>query len=299
MRIRHLSFLGVRGLDGVRQDLPRTSDTDLIVVHGGYSSGKTSFLDAIAAAKEKVAEYGSPDARWDGLVGSSTGAAKVSIQWELSDEERARYGVSDALAASESILGRGMAKEDHSLTLRGVLGQDGDATRGSVHYLHDSRDLDGPMSFGSEDAALRLRLTTRNSKFSDLYDLLDHGERSSQRALAAERFAQLCPRLQIAGLKRFGTSFYPMFKDGAGERRYETLSASERQAFILALYTAKTPIVDSLVLVDAPELGFGDSAVEYLRAILRWTTRTQVIAATGCGAVRSMSEVAHVLELRS
>ena len=301
MRIRHFSFLGIRGLDGHRHDLPRTSDTDLTIIHGGFASGKTSFLDALAAAKENVAAYGSPDSRWDGLVGSSTGAAKVQIQWEASDTERALYGLDDALLSSESILGRGMGAEDHPVALKGLLGEDGDATRGSVHYLHDTRNLDGPLSFGSDDAGLRLRMTTRNSKFADLYDVLDQSDKTSARALASQRLGELCPNLEILGLKRFGTSFYPIIveRDSRAERRYHSLSTSEQQAFLLALYTAKKPIVDSVVLVDAPEVGFGDGAVECVRALLRWTNRTQLIVATGVAAVKAMPEVSHVIELRS
>jgi hypothetical protein len=299
MRIRHFSFMGVRRLDGLKKDLPRSSDTDLVVVHGGRARGKTTFLDTLAVAKEKIAEYGSADSRWDGVVASSAGAAKVAIDWEASESERSRMGLSDALLSSESILGSARSPADAPIGLRGLLSDPGDATRGSVHYLHDSRQLDGPLSFGADDAAFRQRLTTRNSKFGDLYDLLDQGEKAEARARASARFAELCPGHEIVGLKRFGTSFYPMVKDPSGAvRTADKFSASERQAFLLALYTSRTPIVDSLVLVDAPEIGFGDlGAVDYVRALLRWTLNTQLVVATASDAVRTMPEVAHVVEL--
>ena len=289
MRIRHFSFMGIRRLDGLKKDLPRSSDTDLIVVHGGRARGKTTFLDTVAAAKERVTEYGSADSRWDGVVAS--GAAKVAIDWEASEAERSRMGLSDPLLSSESILGTARSPSDAPIALRGLLSDPGDATRGSVHYLHDSRQLDGPLSYGAEDAAFRQRLTTRNSKFGDLYDLLDQGEKAEARARASARFGELCPGHEIVGLKRFGTSFYPMIKDPSGGiRSADKFSASERQAFLLALYTSRTPIVDSLVLVDAPELGFGDvGATDYVRALLRWTQNTQLVVATASDAVRAMA----------
>src|SRR5688500_121571 len=102
MRIRAFSFMGIRGLDGLKQDLPRATDADLVVVHGGYARGKSTFLDTIAAAKEKIGAYGTPDGRWDFLVGSPTGAAKVRLDWEVSDNERSRAGLPEAFLSSES-----------------------------------------------------------------------------------------------------------------------------------------------------------------------------------------------------
>lgn len=301
MRIRHFSFMGIRGLDGLRQDWPRSKDTDLIVVHGGFAKGKTAFLDTLAAAKECIAEYGSPDLRWDGLVGSSAGSAKVLLDWEPSDTERARMAISETLLPSEAILGRAKTS-DYSVTLKGLLEHGGDAQRGSMHYLHDTRELDAPLSYGADDASVRNRLTTRNSKFSEIYDLLDQPERAAARAVGIARFSELFPQLEIVGLRRSGTSFYPIIRnrETGVARYYDTLSWSERQAFLIALYTSRMPIFDSIVMIDAPELGFGDNgAVELVRALLRWTERTQLIVATASDAVRAMPEVAHVLELPS
>lgn len=300
MRIRHFQMLGVRGLDGLKHGLPRAADTDLIVVHGRYGRGKTTFLDALAAAIEDIANYGNTDSRWDALVGPA-GAAKVQIDWELSDDEKARMAVSDNLLSSESILGR-RGQASHPVALSGILGDPGGEMRGSVHYLHDSRNLEGALSFGADDAAIRQRLTTRNAKFADLYDVLDAPQYASARALGQKRMSELFPRLEILGLRRFGTSFYPMIRDREtnSERPFERLTSSEKQAFIAALYTAKSSIVDSVMLVDVPELGFGDAgAVDLLQALLRWTTRTQLVVATASDAVRGMKEVAHVVELPS
>lgn len=297
MRIRHFHFQGIRGLDGLKQDWPR-ADLDLVVVYGRPASGKSAFLDTLAAAKEGIGAYGPAESRWDRLVGS-LGAAKVRLDWEVSPTEQARMALSDSLLSSEVVLGRG--RTEPPVALVGLLTEPGTPDRGSIHYMHDLRELDGPLSFGADDASVRGRLTTRNSKFADLYDLLDQPEKRASLELASSRFGELFPRLEIAGLRRMGTAFYIMVRDKeTGEQRaYETLSQSERQGLIAALYASRMPIVDSVVLLDAPEIGFGDGAVELIRAWLRWTTKTQLIVATGLTSVRSMPEVAHVLELPS
>ncbi len=300
MRICHVSFNGVRGLSGRTFNLPRTRDTDLVVVYGPPASGKTGLLDTLAAVKERIADYGAPDGRWDSLVASGA-SAKIKIQWDANDDERTRFGIQDNLLSTEVVLGHAAGVARHPVALQGILSQPGSATQGSVHYLHDTRDLEGPQSFPSDDGGLRLRLTTRNGKFSHLYDMLDQPEYGPQKRLATDRLLELCPQLELVGLRRVGTSFYTRLRDVRTneERRYDSLSMSERQAMILALYTSFSPIVESVVLVDTPELGFGDAAVAYLQALLRWTTRTQIIAATGVSAVRAMAEVAHVIELVS
>ena len=121
MRIRHLSFLGVRGLDGLRQDLPRTSDTDLIVVHGGYSSGKTSFLDAIAAAKA-------------GIIGLTLSAAATYAPMNLRVNAVApgltETPLTAALTGNET--SRKFSESMHAL---GRLGQPNDIARAIVFLL--------------------------------------------------------------------------------------------------------------------------------------------------------------------
>ncbi|HTJ84824.1 MAG TPA: hypothetical protein VL400_24060, partial [Polyangiaceae bacterium] len=217
-----------------------------------------------------------------------------------SDEERTRMSVTDTLFSAECIVGSGRTTPAAPVALSAILAERGTATRGSVHYLHDTRDLEGPLAFGADDAALRMRLTSRNAKFGELYDVLDQPAFTAARKLASERFGELCPGFGIEGVRRFGTSFAPMITDASrGEARTaDRVSTSERQAFLAALYTSRTPIVDSILMVDAPELGFGDrGAVDLVRALLRWTSRTQLIVATASDAVRDLPETAHVVEL--
>lgn len=299
MRLRHFSFHGIRKLDGFSAELPPGNYTDLVVLHGGRGSGKTSFLDTLAACTERIAGSNGWDSRWDGLA--MTGTAKVALDWEASEEERARMALGDPLLSTEVILGGARSAQDTPVALRGILGEQPSPARGSVHYLHDGRALEGPTAYGADETAFRQRLLNRNTKFGNLYDLLDQSEMASARALATARLLELCPNLTIDGLRRYGTGFTPMIKDAAAEgasRPADKVSASERQSFLLALYTSRVPIVESVILVDAPEIGFGDAgAVDLVRALLRWTTRTQLIVATASDAVRDMPETAHAVEL--
>jgi ABC-type uncharacterized transport system ATPase subunit len=301
MRIRFLSFMGIRGLDGLQKELPH-KDLDLVVVHGGFARGKTCFLDTIAAAKEAVGEYGHPDQRWGALVGSNSGSAKVRIDWEPSEAELTRAGSNETLLSAEAILGHVPMPPQHPKLLQALLTQKSDAEHGSVHYLQDNRDLAGPLSYGAAEAAFAERLTTRNTKYSEIYDMLDQPQYAAARALANKRLAELFPQLEIVGLKRSGISFIPALRDreSGAERTIYSLSSSERQAFLISMYVSRAPIVDSVLLFDAPEIGFGDEgAVEIVRALLRWTTKTQIIVATASNAVRAMTEVAHHIELPS
>jgi len=298
MRLRHFKFGGVRRLDGLSADLPRTQDTDLVVAHGSRGKGKTTFLDTLAACTERVTGSGAWDTRWDSLA--PNGAAKISLDWEAAEEERARMALTDPLLSTEVILGAARSATDSPIALRGILGEQPTSTRGALHYLHDGRALEGPIAYGADEAAFRQRLLNRNTKFGNLYDMLDQSEMASARTLAAARLSELCPHLAIDGLRRFGTSFAPMIRDASESeaRTADKLSASERQSFLLALYTSRVPIVDSVILLDAPEIGFGDAgAVDLVRALLRWTTRTQLIVATASDAVRSMPESTTTIEL--
>lgn len=300
MRIRAFSFLGIRGLDGLRQDLPRSKETDLVVVLGAYTRGKTTFLDTIAAAKELIGPYGTPDGRWDHLVTSPTGAAKVRLDWEISETERSRAGLPEAFLSSESILGKPLVPVEPPKILRQLLSTEPQGDMGSIHYFHDSRDLSSPLSFGAAETAFQERLTTRNSKFADLYDVLDAPEKRAARELGAARFTELFPQLEITRLRRSGVTFEPVIRHRQtnAERSYSLLSTSERHGFLLSLYTAKAIISDSVFLFDAPELGFGEEgAVDLIRALLRWTHRTQIIVATSARAVAAMPETANVVVL--
>ena len=111
MRIRHFHFVGIRKLDGLVADLPRKHDTDLVVAHGGRGSGKTTFLDALAAAKERISETGAFEGRWDALPGPGAESAKVAIDWELSEEERNRMALSDSLREVRRVPGRACVPE--------------------------------------------------------------------------------------------------------------------------------------------------------------------------------------------
>ena len=103
MKIARVTTSGVRGLPDRTFELadPATGrPLDVVFVTGPPGAGKTSFLDAIAAAKEDVAPYG-PRRSPAPYVRRGAVAAKIRIDWWLTDDERAagsRYR--DKLAVS-------------------------------------------------------------------------------------------------------------------------------------------------------------------------------------------------------
>ena len=106
MKIARVTVSGVRGLPDRTFDLTDPSSgrpLDMVFVTGAPGSGKTSFLDAIAAAKEDVAPYG-PRLSPAPYVRRGSVAAKIRVDWWLTDDERARLAADKPEISSESIL---------------------------------------------------------------------------------------------------------------------------------------------------------------------------------------------------
>lgn len=301
MRIRAIELQGVRGLPSRTWDFPRTSDADVIVVTGPRASGKTSFLDAIVAAKEKVAPYGAGDSRWARLVPEGQRAAKVTLSWETDATERERVHLEDELFSTEAILGEALGLPPRpSRAVTALLGTLSDEPHGRVTYFHDSRQLPTPVSFESDATGKTHRLTSRNLKFVDVYPVLARPELASARARASAHLASLCPDLEVKGLNLQGGSYEPMLgsRSSGALRPYSSLCASERQAALFALHVARVELARSVVIVDSPELGFGDDgAVDVMRAMLSWGHDNQLIFATASRALAAAVPPARVVEL--
>src|SRR6185295_3330158 len=94
MKLRRITTDGVRGVADRLYDFTQrrgVGAAPVVVVTGPAGSGKTSLLDAIAAAKEDVAPWGARHS-WSRVVRAGAGAAKVRIDWELDADERSRMG---------------------------------------------------------------------------------------------------------------------------------------------------------------------------------------------------------------
>lgn len=284
MRIRAIELQGIRNLPNKTWDLPSRSEADIVVVTGPRGSGKTTFLDAIIAAKEKVAPYGGADARWGNLLPSGQRSAKVRLFFELGKEERERLGAGDELVEIEAIFGESFARNARpSRIVQTLLGRWADEPHGRFVYFHDGRALNGPLQVAADRAAKTNALTTRNSKFAHVYDLLSDPSRGGDRERANTLLQVLCPTLTFLGISNAAGVQEPLLLRASGDRaHYSQLSSSEREAALFALAFVRPQINDSIILLDRPEAAFGDrGALELVNAILRFGPTNQLVLATG------------------
>src|SRR5580692_1175034 len=94
MKIQRISTNGFRGLPDRAFELAEARGGhpfDLVLVTGAAGAGKTSFLEAIVAAKEDVGAYGASRSAAACVRPGELGA-KVRVEWVLSEDERARAG---------------------------------------------------------------------------------------------------------------------------------------------------------------------------------------------------------------
>ncbi|EYF02665.1 hypothetical protein [Chondromyces apiculatus] len=300
MKIRKLSVDGFRGLPDREFSLidPRSDAAfSLVLVTGPRASGKTSFLDAIIAAKEQVGPYG-PEQPASSLVRLDATAAKVRVDWELSNAERERFGIGKRSLLSESIFGGSvMPPPTPDPALEALLSTyDPDPTLGKVEYFHAARRLalgtTIDLSRTAGDAFDRMtRLGRDDIKYAPLLRFIveaglgldvnaDGTPKAPGRVSAA--FEALCPTKRIAGLYRSGDAMLPAFLD-AQNRAYSLaqLSDSEIDALLFAATFVRAGVNESLVLIDTPEkhLGGGD-ARELVLALTRLGHDNQLIVAT-------------------
>src|SRR5690606_26704218 len=170
VKIRRVAFDGFRGLPDREFSLvnPATGRAaSLVAVTGPTASGKTSFLDAIVAAKEKISPWGAiqPDPSW---LRPGARSAKVTITWELSPAERERTGTDRETITTDSLFGRTLVQSEHDPVVAGLLGDGSlDPTVGKLEYFAANRRM--PLGGGVDATRLgegpvdrELRLTKDN-----------------------------------------------------------------------------------------------------------------------------------------
>jgi hypothetical protein len=260
-------------------------------VTGPCASGKTTFLDALVAAKEKVAPYGAGDSRWARLIPEGKRAAKVVLSWETDATERERLHLEEELVSTEAIIGDALAPPArYPKAITSLLGTLSDEPYGRVFYLHDTRQLPTPVSFGADESGRTHRLTSRNQKFVDVYPLLTLPELAQARARASQYLGSLFPDLEVKGVVLQSGTYEPMLASrGSGALRpFSTLSASERQATLIALHLARVEPARSR---DPRRYARARlrrrRAVRLLRAMLSWGHDNQLILATASKSLAS------------
>ena len=317
MRVRKLRVDGFRGLPDQEFSLinPRTDGAhELVIVTGARASGKTSFLEAIVAAKEQVGPYG-PAASSSSWLRPGVSTAKVRVEWELSNGERDRYGTGQRAFVSESIFGDVVVDPpDPDPALAALLADYiPDPAFGKVEYFHASRRLPFAsaidLSRSAGDSLDRMvRLGRDDMKYSGLVRFIveaglgldvDAEGKPKPPGRVKKAFEALCPTKQLGGLYRAGDAMLPVFLDGM-RRAYSLaqLSDSELDALLFATTFVRAGVGQSIVLVDTPEKHLGDvEARDFVKALATLGVDNQLLVATQSAALVSSVQADQVIRL--
>lgn len=300
MRVRRLVTDGFRGLPDRSYSLvdPRSdSGFGLVLVTGSRASGKTSFLEAIIAAKEQVGPYGSSLAP-SSFLRAGEAVAKVRVEWEISEAERARYGAPKSSMLTESIFGDAVIEPPApDPTIAALLGEyNPDPAFGKVEYFHATRRLplgaSIDLSKAPGDPLDRMsRLGRDDIKYASLIRFIveaglgldrapDGTPRPPGRIKAA--FDALCPTKTIGGLYKSGDALLPVFIDRANKAySLAQIADSELDSLLFATTFVRAGLQGSIVLVDTPERHLGDAETrEFVHALTRLGDGNQLIVAT-------------------
>jgi len=286
MRIDAIEFDGVRGLADGSYDFPPVEGLDVIAVTGGPGAGKTTFLDAIAAAKERVIPYGLPDVQWQWLVPLDQPSSRIRLIFGLSEAERTRLRVEARELAIEAILGeRGARTPKPSRAIAELLGTwSSRPDIGRMGYFHAERALPPP-NVSPIPADTPARLANDATRYARLSSIVAEGRqpalgRASRRLEEATGYA-------ITGVAPYrGRDEIRVAREGRSPVFFSCLSATERQLVLFALAFSDPGFEDSIVLLDTPEIAFGDQgALDLLRRLSTWGAQNQLIVATTSQAI--------------
>jgi predicted ATPase len=327
MKLLRLITTGIRGLADRTHDFTdaRTgAPLDVAIVTGPASSGKTSLLAAIAAAKEAVGRYGAPlDPSRFRRRGSR--AASITATWLLSEPERTEAGLDHAQQTATWDLGRGNVCADADPRLRKLFARFSCAPdHGKLEYFPASRRVITRAAFprprASEAAEARLRATSDPDKYADLVPALGELARDDAAQLTrlvADRGIAL-RSLAPSSLTAYKNAVATMLPDlrlsevESGERgpvvrfirrdrtvlTLDELSASEQQGALFALAFRRYGLDGSLVLIDEPELHVhAADRVRFLQAIVTLGRDNQVIAATGSAEMVTAASPWQIVDL--
>lgn len=317
MKIRKVHTDGFRGLRDREYQLfdPRTDAVfDLVLVTGPRACGKTSFLEAILAGKERVAPYGStPSAT--ACLRRDAASAKVRIDWQLSRAEQERFGAATTSLQSEAMFGATVFPAPPTdPTLSALLGDYAvEPEQGKVEYFHASRrlplgaQLDLSEAPGSDSDKMS-RLRADDTKYSGIVRFLveagmgldvDREGKPKAPGRVSRAFEALCPTKKIAGLYRAEDKMMPGFVD-VERRTYglAQLSDSELESLLFAGAFVRQGIAGSVVLIDTPEKHLGDADTRvFVERLLGLAADNQLIVATQSAALLASVRPEQVLRL--
>lgn len=294
---------------------------DTVYIAGPAASGKTTFLEAIAALKESVGPYGpSPDpAR---LLRRGAKSGRVEGTWLLTPEEAACAEVQNATVTTTLALEPDAVPSLADAGLRAVFARySHDPGQGKFEYFPSNRRLSARA--GAElPLALEagLRLSARPDKYAAvgqalirlaLADGVKTVEEAKARgvllksdtrdSLAPYRkdLAELSPGIRLAGVEVRGGEPELFFERPDGGRLVlDELSDSEKQAVLFAVTYRRIGLSHSVVLIDQPELCLHtDQQLRFLRALGRLGADNQMFVATGSTEITRLAAPHEIVAL--
>jgi hypothetical protein len=324
MKLHELVLQNVRGVPDGRYsfaDARTGAPLDVALVTGGPGSGKTSLLEAIAAAKEAVGSYGAP-IEPKRILRRGAVRGRVETTWVLSEAEQARTGLG-AQHAVDWELGEEPSRAEADPALRRLFATySRDPAQGKVEYFPANRTLSEPehAPLASDASEARLRLGKDPGKYGGLMQRL--------RALALEDAARVVDAADTRGIvlrkdvpdvlapyREAISALLPHLRldrvdlgPGNGAVRFlrrdrlpvelSDLSESERQGVLFALAFQGLGLSRSLVLIDEPELHVHASdRVRFLQALVSLGRDNQLVIATGSAEIAAAAAPGQIIDL--
>ncbi|MRG97480.1 ATP-binding protein [Polyangium spumosum] len=327
MKLLDFTAEGLRFPDGTHSFRAAQSGAphDVVLVTGPPTSGKTSFLLAIAALKEAFGPYGSPpDLRRLLRPGKNRGV--LGATWLLSEDEAARAHLSAREQRTLVEFGPGAEKRTGDPSLRNVFTPFSRApTLGKLELFPQNRGLrvdqwrfpHEPLSAAVEEGR---RLRGDPDKYTSLrralFDLVNEqaarvAEALGSRGIAVRAdvpdllapfkhaIATMLPELRLTAVRlREGSVSLELLRRDGRTVTLEEVSASEEQALLFALAHGAMQFHHSVLLVDEPELHQHSAHhAELLLRLAKLGSGNQILAATGSEPLVARFPAEQVIDL--
>jgi hypothetical protein len=325
MKLTRILLDNVRGAPSGEHALthPTTgAPLDTVYVTGPASSGKTTFLEAIAALKESVGAYGYPPdpAR---LLRRGALRGRIEGTWLLTPEEAQVAEVREPTITTSLDLGPDVPPSLADAGIRTIFERySHDPTEGKFEYFPSDRRL-GPGEGAlppspSLEASTRLRKGPEKFGFLRralvdlaLRDGIETVREATERGILFKsdtrdslapyrlKMAALAPEVRLVGVDASGHRPEIVFEKRDGARlTLAELSDGEQQAFLFAATFQWLGLSRSVVLVDQPELSIhADAQLDFARALTRMGEGNQVFFATGSREVVRTAAPHEIIDL--
>jgi hypothetical protein len=313
MKLESVSLHDVRTVGTVDIDLsPALASNAPFFVTGPAGSGKTTVLEAIAAAKEAAAPYGLPPKR-SSFRDSGRPDGRVVLRWRLSaTAPRAGGATADVVTTTWSLAEAAPSDLVRAPALRSALGDyTRDDARFKVEYYHAGRSFDpadelAELSRGGGDGAKRLTRDARKYAWIRRYliglgaddaaavreevagaGVVFASARAVPDAPFGAKLAALTSKLRWVGIRRRQGEWACMFAvKHRGEVELSALSDSERMFVLFAASLDALGLARALVLVDLPELALHpEDHLSFVSGLAAAIPAAQIIAATTSPAI--------------